>query len=258
MEEHPKHHKEHNHHQHMVADFRKRFIVSIIIAIPVLLLSPLIQTFLRLENIIRFPGDSYVLFGLSTIIFFYGGWPFLKGLYNELRSKQPGMMTLIGLAITVAYAYSSAVVFGLKGKFFFWELATLIVVMLLGHWIEMRSIMGASNALNELARLMPKDAHKMTSGNKTVDIPLEELKVGDNVLVKSGEKFPADGSIIKGETSVNESMLTGESNLVFKKPGSQIIGGSINGESCQPCSIMVNDHWNISRDYNFSCMAGIA
>ncbi len=230
MEEHPRHHQEHNHHQHMVADFRKRFIVSIIIAIPVLLLSPLIQTFLRLENIIRFPGDSYVLFGLSSIIFFYGGWPFLKGLYNELRSKQPGMMTLIGLAITVAYVYSSAVVFGLKGKFFFWELATLIVVMLLGHWIEMRSIMGASNALTELARLMPKDAHKMTSGNKTVDIPLEELKVGDNVLVKPGEKFPADGSIIKGETSVNESMLTGESNLVFKKPGSQIIGGSINGE----------------------------
>ena len=230
MEEHPKHHQEHNHHQHMVADFRKRFIVSIIIAIPVLLLSPLIQTFLRLENIIRFPGDSYVLFGLSTIIFFYGGWPFLKGLYNELRSKQPGMMTLIGLAITVAYVYSSAVVFGLKGKFFFWELATLIVVMLLGHWIEMRSIMGASNALTELARLMPKDAHKITSGNKTVDIPLGELKVGDNVLVKPGEKFPADSSIVKGETSVNESMLTGESNLVFKKPGSQIIGGSINGE----------------------------
>jgi len=214
----------------MVADFRKRFIVSTIITIPVLLLSPLIQTFLRLENIIRFPGDSYVLFGLSTIIFFYGGWPFLKGLYNELRSKQPGMMTLIGLAITVAYVYSSAVVFGLKGKFFFWELATLIVVMLLGHWIEMRSIMGASNALTELARLMPKDAHKMTSGNKTVDIPLGELKVGDNVLVKPGEKFPADGNIIKGETSVNESMLTGESNLVLKKSGSQIIGGSINGE----------------------------
>ena len=109
MEEHPKHHQEHNHHQHMVADFRERFIVSIIIAIPVLLLSPLIQTFLRLENIIRFPGDSYVLFGLSTIIFFYGGWPFLKGLYNELRSKQPVMMTLIGLAIPLVVAVSTAI-----------------------------------------------------------------------------------------------------------------------------------------------------
>ena len=230
MEEHHKQHPQHNHHQHMVADFKKRFIVSIIITIPVLLLSPLIQTFLKLEEIIKFPGDAYVIFGLSTIIFFYGGWPFLKGLYNELKSKQPGMMTLIGLAISVAYIYSSAVVFGLKGKFFFWELATLIVVMLLGHWIEMKSIMGASNALTQIARLMPKDAHRITSGNKTVNIPLEELKVGDEVLVKPGEKFPADGSIVKGETSVNESMLTGESRLVIKKIGAQVIGGSINGE----------------------------
>ena len=230
MKEHHKQHPKHNHHQHMVADFRKRFIVSIIITIPVLLLSPLIQGFLKLEGIIKFSGDSYVLFVLSTIIFFYGGWPFLKGLYNELKSKQPGMMTLIGLAISVAYIYSSAVVFGLEGKFFFWELATLIVVMLLGHWIEMKSIMGASNALTQIARLMPKDAHKLTSGNKTVDIPLEELKVGDKVLVKPGEKFPADGNIIKGESSVNESMLTGESKPVAKMIGAQVIGGSINGE----------------------------
>lgn len=230
MKEHHKQHPKHNHHQHMVADFRKRFIVSIIITIPVLLLSPLIQGFLKLEGIIKFSGDSYVLFVLSTIIFFYGGWPFLKGLYNELKSKQPGMMTLIGLAISVAYIYSSAVVFGLEGKFFFWELATLIVVMLLGHWIEMKSIMGASNALTQIARLMPKDAHKLTSGNKTVDIPLEELKVGDRVLVKPGEKFAADGNIIKGESSVNESMLTGESKPVAKMIGAQVIGGSINGE----------------------------
>ncbi|MDP3011330.1 MAG: heavy metal translocating P-type ATPase [Candidatus Hydromicrobium sp.] len=230
MKEHHKQHPKHNHHQHMVADFRKRFIVSIIITIPVLLLSPLIQGFLKLEGIIKFSGDSYVLFVLSTIIFFYGGWPFLKGLYNELKSKQPGMMTLIGLAISVAYIYSSAVVFGLEGKFFFWELATLIVVMLLGHWIEMKSIMGASNALTQIARLMPRDAHKLTSGNKTVDIPLEELKVGDKVLIKPGEKFPADGNIIKGESSVNESMLTGESKPVAKMIGAQVIGGSINGE----------------------------
>ncbi len=221
---------QHDHHQHMVADYRKRFIVSIIIAIPVLLLSPLIQRLLNLEEAIKFPGDAYVLFGLSTIIFFYGGWPFLKGLYNELRSRQPGMMTLIGLAISVAYIYSSAIVFGLEGKFFFWELATLIVVMLLGHWIEMKSILGASRALTELARLMPKDAHKITSENKTIDIPLEELKAGDRVLVKPGEKFPADGIVVKGETSVNESMLTGESRPVVKKMGAQVIGGSINGE----------------------------
>jgi len=214
----------------MVADFRKRFIVSIIITIPVLLLSPLIQRFLNLEEIIKFPGDSYVLFGLSTIIFFYGGWPFLKGLYNELKSKQPGMMTLIGLAIIVAYVYSSAVVFGLEGKVFFWELATLIVVMLLGHWIEMRSVMGASSALTELARLMPKDAHKIAPGNTTIDVPLEELAAEDKVLVKPGEKFPADGIILTGETSVNESMLTGESQAVTKMKGMQVIGGSVNEE----------------------------
>ncbi len=230
-EEH-KHHmrKMHNHHKHMVADFRKRFIVSVIITIPVLLLSPLIQGFLNIEEAMKFPGDIYVLFALSSIIFFYGGWPFLKGLYNELKSKQPGMMTLIGIAITVAYIYSSAVVFGLTGKVFFWELATLIVIMLLGHWIEMRSVMGASSALNELARLMPKDAHKISSGNNTTDVPLEELKKGDKILVKPGEKFPADGVIINGETSVNEAMLTGESTAVVKKKGIQVIGGSVNGD----------------------------
>ncbi len=229
MEEHRKHHA-HNHHKHMVGDFRKRFIVSIIITIPVLMLSPLIQGFLNIEEIMKFPGDTYILFALSTIIFFYGGWPFLKGLYNEIRTKQPGMMTLIGIAITVAYLYSSAVVFGLKGKIFFWELATLIVIMLLGHWIEMKSVMGASSALNELARLMPRDAHKITYGDNTNDIPLEELEKGDRVLVKPGEKLPADGIILKGNTSVNEAMLTGESKPVTKKEGMEVIGGSLNGE----------------------------
>jgi len=223
-------HKGHDHHQHMVRDFRKRFIVSIIITIPVLLLSPLIQGFLNIEAFMKFPGDLYVLFALSTAIYFYGGWPFLKGLYKEIRSKQPGMMTLIGLAITVAYVYSSAVVFGLEGKVFFWELATLIVVMLLGHWIEMRSVMGASSALNELARLMPKDAHRINPDDETTDVPLEELEKGDKVLVKPGEKFPADGVILKGDTSVNEAMLTGESRAVTKKEGMEVIGGSVNGE----------------------------
>lgn len=230
MEKHHKLHSQHNHHEHMVADFKKRFIVSIIITIPVLLLSPLIQTFLRLEEIIKFPGDAYVLFGLSTIIFFYGGWPFLKGLYSELKSKRPGMMTLIGLAISVAYIYSSAVVFGLEGKFFFWELATLIVVMLLGHWIEMKSIMGASRALEELAKLMPSEAHRITFDGKTEDVPIEELQVGDKILVKPGEKYPADGLVAEGETSANESMLTGESKPVLKTVGAKVIGGSINGE----------------------------
>lgn len=217
-------------HQHMVADFRKRFIVSVILTIPVLLLSPLIQNFLNLENILQFKGNAYLLFAFSSVIFFYGGWPFLKGIYDELKSRQPGMMTLIALAITIAYIYSSAVVFGLTGMFFFWELVTLIDVMLLGHWIEMKSIMGASRALEELAKLMPSEAHRIIYEDKTEDVAIEELYNGDKILVKPGEKFPADGLILKGETSANESMLTGESGPVEKNPGSKVIGGSINGE----------------------------
>ncbi len=219
-----------NHHQHMVADFRKRFIVSIVLTIPILLLSPLIQGLLRIENVLSFTGDSYVLFALSTIVFFYGGWPFLKGIYNEIKAKQPGMMTLIALAIVVAYVYSSAVVFGLTGKVFFWELATLIDVMLLGHWIEMKSVMGASRALEELAKLMPSEAHRIGPDGKTVDVDVEELVTGDKILVKPGEKYPADGIIVEGQTSVNESMLTGESKPVSKAAGVKVIGGSINGE----------------------------
>ena len=219
-----------NHHQHMVADFRKRFIVSIILTIPILLLSPLIQSLLKIENILSFNGDAYVLFALSSAVFFYGGWPFLKGIVNEIKSKQPGMMTLIALAIVVAYVYSSAVVFGLTGKVFFWELATLIDVMLLGHWIEMKSVMGASRALEELAKLMPSNAHRIKPDGKTEDIAIEELKTGNKILVKPGEKYPADGIIVEGQTSVNESMLTGESKPVSKTVGVKVIGGSINGE----------------------------
>ena len=219
-----------SHHAMMVADFKKRFWISLIISIPVLLLSPLIQRFLGIEGAIAFTGDKYVLFVLSSAIFFYGGWPFLKGIYDELKSKTPGMMTLIALAITVAYVYSSAVVFGLSGNVFFWELATLIDIMLLGHWLEMRAIMAASSALEELARLMPSEAHKLMPDGQTMEVPLDELKVGDTVLVKPGEKIPVDGRVIDGQTSVNEAMLTGESLPVQKQQDDALIGGSINGE----------------------------
>jgi Cu2+-exporting ATPase len=195
-----------------------------------LLLSPLIQRFLGIEGAIAFTGDEYVLFALSSGIFLYGGWPFLKGIVDELNSKTPGMMTLIALAITVAYVYSSAVVFGLSGKVFFWELATLIDIMLLGHWLEMRSIMAASSALEELARLMPSEAHKLMPDGQTMEVPLDELKVGDKVLVKPGEKIPVDGIVIDGETSVNEALLTGESQPVQKYQDETVIGGSVNGE----------------------------
>jgi len=223
-------HQSGNHHAHMVADFRKRFWISLGITIPILILSPMIQGFLGFTQALNFPEDVYVLWVFSSFIFFYGGWPFLEGLFTELKKRQPGMMTLIAVAITTAYGYSSVVVFGLSGKVFFWELATLIDIMLLGHWIEMKSVMGASQALEELVKLMPANAHKLKEDGSTEDVPIEELKPGDRVLIKPGEKVPVDGEVVEGESSVNEAMLTGESKPVEKQVGSKVIGGSINGE----------------------------
>lgn len=220
----------HADHEAMVIDYKKRFFISMLLTIPVLMLSPMIQEFLGLEKLLRFPGSLLVLFGLSSVIYFYGGWPFLKGLWQECAARNPGMMTLIAVAITAAYAYSSAVVFGLEGKMFFWELVTLIDIMLLGHWIEMRSVMGAGKALEELASLMPDTAHILKKDGSTEEVAVSSLKNGDKLLIKPGEKVPADGIIIKGESSLNESMLTGESKPIFKKIGAVVIGGSINGE----------------------------
>ena len=177
----------HDHHAHMVADFRKRFWISLVLTIPILLLSPMIQKFLGLGTLFQFTGSLYLTFILSSVVFFYGGYPFLKGIWDELRKGQPGMMTLIALAISVAYFYSAAVVFGLPGKMFFWELATLIDIMLLGHWIEMKSVMGASRALEELAKLMPSEAHKLQPDGSVVDVSVDTLQPGDRVLVKPGE-----------------------------------------------------------------------
>jgi Cu2+-exporting ATPase len=223
-------HAHHGGHASMIADFRRRFWVSLVLTVPILLLSGQIQQWLGLGRALEFPGSGYVLFVLSSFVFFYGGWPFLKGIYDELKSRRPGMMTLIAMAITTAYVYSSATVFGLRGMDFFWELATLVDIMLLGHWIEMRSVMGASRALEELARLMPSDAHKLMPDGEVRDVPLGELVTGDRVLVKPGEKVPADGLVAAGESAVNEAMLTGESAPVDKKPGAKVIGGAINGE----------------------------
>lgn len=231
--EHEQHHEheqhDHNaHHRMMAEDFKKRFWVSLLLTIPILFLSPLIADLLNYEVTIDFTGSRLLLFAFSTIVFVYGGKPFVKGMIDELRGRNPGMMTLVAVAITVAYAYSSAVVFGLEGKLFFWELATLIDVMLVGHWVEMRSILGASKALEELSMLMPSKAHKITSGGKTEDVDLADLSIGDLVLVKPGEKIPADGMVVEGETKVNEALLTGESNLVSKAVDDEVIGGSIN------------------------------
>jgi len=190
--------------------------MSLILTIPILILSPMIQSLMGVQ--IKFAGDMYLLFTLSSIIYLYGGLPFLKGMADELRKKAPGMMTLVAVAITAAYACSSIVVFGLQGKIFFWELATLIDIMLLGHWIEMHFILGASKALEEMVKLMPSEAHLMEESQLmedglTMDVPIEEVKPGDRVLAKPGEKTPVDGIVIQGRTTVDESMLTGESKL---------------------------------------------
>lgn len=218
----------HDHHAHMVEDFKKRFYISLVVTVPILLLSPMIQMFLNVDW--RFSNDMYILFVLSTFIFFYGGWPFLKGALDEIKEKTPGMMTLISLAIVVAYVYSSGSTIGLTENDFFWELATLIVIMLLGHWIEMRSVMGASRALEELAKLMPSVAHVIDHSGNIKEIDVAELKHGDKVLVKPGEKVPIDGEILEGKSTIDESMLTGESVPIEKGKGDDAIGGSINGE----------------------------
>ena len=216
----------HDHHKMMIADFRKRFYVVLVLTIPVMLLSTMIQHFIGIRW--QFAGAPYILLALSSVIFFYGGWPFLKGLKDELKAGNPGMMFLIGFAITVAYAYSVAVVFGLKGMDFFWELATLILIMLLGHWIEMKSVAGASKDLELLVQLMPSDAH-MIMKDMVHDVKTDSLKEKDIILVKPGEKVAADGVIIDGETYLNESLLTGESRPVKKLKGDQVIAGSMNG-----------------------------
>lgn len=223
---HGMHDGHHDHHAMMINDFKKRFYVVLVLTIPIMLLSPMIQHFIGVNW--QFHGSSYILFALSSVVFFYGGWPFLKGWIEEIKTKNPGMMFLIGFAITVAYIYSVAVVFGLQGMDFFWELATLILIMLLGHWIEMKSVAGASKELELLVQLMPSDAHMVMPG-MIHDVKTDTLKEKDIILVKPGEKVAADGIISEGESYLNESMLTGESKPVRKIIGDKVIAGSLNG-----------------------------
>jgi len=224
-------HSEHAGHDHgaMVADFRRRFWVTLVLTPPVLLLSPMIRHYLGLTDVLSFRGDGLVLFALSTIAYLYGGWPFLTGFFSELRKGQPGMMTLIAMAISAAYFFSAAVTFGFPGEAFYWELVTLIAIMLLGHWVEMRSVMGASRALEELVRLLPDSATRIDADGTTHDVPISELKPGDHVIVRPGAKVPVDGEIIEGSSGFNEAMLTGESRPVTKTVGATAIGGAING-----------------------------
>lgn len=223
---HGTHAGDHDHHRMMIADFKKRFWVSLFLSLPVLLLSPMIQEFFSYRLVPT--GNTYIVFLLSTVVFFYGGWPFIKGLWEEVRKGALGMMTLIAIAITVAYVYSSAVVFGLQGTMFFWELVTLIDIMLVGHWIEMRSVLGASRALELLVNMMPAEAH-LLHGNDVVEVKIEALEKGDRIVIKPGEKIPADGTVTEGESYLDESMLTGESKPVKKRTGDSVIGGAVNG-----------------------------
>ncbi len=217
----------HDHHRMMIEDFKKRFWISLIITIPVLIFSPMIQQFFSYQLLL--PGNKYILMALSSVIYFWGGWPFLKGFYGEMKKRAPGMMTLIAMAISVAYFYSVATVFGLPGMDFFWELATLIVIMLLGHWIEMKSVLGASKALQLLVSMMPAEAHRVKADGQVEDVKLEMLVPNDVIMIKPGEKVPADGIIMEGSSYLNEAMLTGESKPIKKEINDKVIGGSING-----------------------------
>ncbi len=212
---------------HHTEDFLKRFWICLILTVPILLLSEMIQHWFGFH--ISFAGAKYVLLLLGTVIYTYGGMPFLKGMVSEIRDKTIGMMTLVALAISVAFIYSVAVVFGLKGMDFFWELATLIDIMLIGHWLEMRSQMAASKALESLIALLPSKVH-VEKENGVIDIDLKDLRNNDVALIKPGEKIPADGLVIDGTSYVNESMLTGESVPVKKQKEEKVIGGSINGD----------------------------
>ncbi len=222
-------HQDHDKHAgHKTSSFLKKFWVSLVITIPVFLYSEMASMVFGLEAP-KFPGYQYVSLGLGSIIFFYCGWIFLASAYRELRAKLPGMMTLIALATTAAYLFSFFAIISGESHDLLFELASLITIMLLGHWIEMKSVQGAQGALKELAKLLPDQA-EVVRGDKTEIIPLSKLRVGDIVLVKPGAKVPADGKIIEGRSDLNEAIITGESKPIEKTVGTNVIAGSINGD----------------------------
>lgn len=225
----PDAHEGHDKHTgHSPEMFRDRFWVSLVLTLPILYFSEQIQIWLGYRAV-AFPGVEWVNPVLGTILLLYGGLVFLQGARHELMGRQPGMMTLISLAIGVAYVYSMAVALGLPGLPFFWELATLIAIMLLGHWLEMASVQGASKALQHLASLVPNEAHRL-EGDRVTDVPVAALQAGDRILVRPGEQIPADGVVVEGRSSVNEAFLTGESRPVPKEERSEVVAGAVNGE----------------------------
>ena len=219
--------EEHSKHAgHSTQMFLKKFWISLLLSIPVVLYSDILDELFSWQAP-TFLGSEYIPLVLGSFVFFYGGWIFLSSALRELKAKSPGMMTLIALAISVAYSYSVFVVFRGYGNTLFWELTTLIVIMLLGHWMEMRAVQSARGALQELSKLLP-DTVEVVRGEKTVRIALAELQEGDIAIVRPGTKVPSDGRVVEGASQINESMATGESALVPKKQGSEVIGGTMN------------------------------
>ncbi|EPP4315372.1 heavy metal translocating P-type ATPase [Staphylococcus pseudintermedius] len=228
---HHMHHDDHAHHHH--GNFKMKFFVSLIFAIPIIIFSPMMGVQLPFQ--FTFPGSDWMVLILATILFIYGGQPFLVGAKGEIASKKPGMMTLVTLGISVAYIYSLYAFYlnhfsDATGHTmdFFWELATLILIMLLGHWVEMNAVGSAGDALKKMAALLPDKVIKVTN-NQREEVKISDIALNDIVEVKAGESIPTDGMIVRGETAIDESLVTGESKKVQKKPNDQVIGGSING-----------------------------
>ncbi len=212
---------------HSVEMFRDRFWLSLALTIPALVWEPMLQQWFG-YTALRFPGSQYIPAIFSTAVFLYGGWAFVKGAWSELTDRLPGMMTLISLAIVVAFLYSAAVTLGYPGHALWWELATLVTIMLLGHWIEMRSIFQAQGALKELAKLLPDTAVRITQGDETEVVPVAALRDGDVLLIRPGAGIPADGLVKSGKSSVSEAMITGESKPIDKREGDKVIAGTVN------------------------------
>ena len=217
--------------------FRDRLLLSFLLTGPILYFSNQIQVWFSYEAV-SFPGDGLVSPVLATVLFFYAGGVFLRGGLRELRLRAPGMDTLISMAITVAYGYSLAVSLGVTGDDFYWELATLLDVMLLGHWIEMRSVQSASRALEHLADMVPTMAHWLSSDGSVQDIPVASVTDGDTILIRPGEQVPVDGNVVEGASSMNEAFLTGESRPVTKQPGDEVVARSVNGEGALTLTVI--------------------
>ena len=217
----------HDHHAMMERDFRKRFFFVAILTLPVLTLSPTVQGWLGFR--ISFPGARYLLFTLATLITIYGTWPFYKGAVKALKRRLLDMSVLVSIAVTAGYLFSVGTTFAFQAVDFYWEISTLVAVLLLGHWLEMRAVRGTTGALRELLKLIPSTAHRL-EGDAVKDVPTAELSAGDLILVRPGEQVPVDGEVIEGESTLNEAMVTGESKPVYKRPGDTVIGGTINGE----------------------------